>query len=59
MINETTDGLRYEIDKQILQNIVNVCDKDASGGCTIDEIAQMILDHFPLFFDLIDTNNDG
>jgi Ca2+-binding EF-hand superfamily protein len=36
-----------------------VCDADNSGGCSIDEIGNMIIDNFQMLFDLIDFNGDG
>jgi hypothetical protein len=36
-----------------------MCDTDNSGGCSLDEIGQMVLDNFGMFFDLVDLNGDG
>lgn len=38
---------------------MSMCDTDQSGGCTLDEFGQVIVDNFQMIFDLIDLDGNG
>jgi hypothetical protein len=40
-------------------SIVQKCDKDKSGGCTVGEIGTMLQEYFMMVGDLIDKDDDG
>jgi hypothetical protein len=58
-INEKTNDIRWTFGTRTSQTLRKMCDTDNSGGCSLDEIGQMVLDNFGMFFDLVDLNGDG
>jgi hypothetical protein len=57
-VDETTRFLDI-LPRRTVEALISLCDTNSSTNCTLDELGEMIVTHFDIFFKLLDSNGDG